>query len=460
MARVTDVRPIAAAVYLHPITTRVPLKFGTEVLTDVQVAHVELHVVDRRGRRACGIGETPLNVQWAWPSATPYADRLAVMTRLCAALTRAWAEADLWGHPIEIGSAFDREVLAGLQPSGVPRLAALVCNSAFDLALHDAYGRLHDVDVYATYGAGWMNHDLAWHFADDPNADRFRGRYPGDFLVRPDAVPTRLPVWHLVGGLDAIDAADLTGDEPVDGHPVLLRDWIHRDGLRCLKIKLRGSDPAWDYARLVRVGEVALECGVPHLCADFNCTVTDPAVVEATIDRLQRDEPAIAGRLLYVEQPFPYELEDDRLDVRALASRVPLLLDESAHDWRHVRLGHGLGWSGVALKTCKTQSGALLSHCWARAHDMQIMVQDLTNPMLAMIPHVRLAAHAGTIKGVECNAAQFYPEGSAAEARVHPGLYARRDGVVDLSTIAGQGFGYRDEEVGRVWRDPLAHAGE
>jgi L-alanine-DL-glutamate epimerase-like enolase superfamily enzyme len=322
--------------------------------------------------------------------------------------------------------------------------------------LHDAYGRLHGVDTYATYSREWMNHDLASYFHDDA----FTGRFPSDFLVSPANVPTRLPVWHLVGGLDAIDADDLTGDEPDDGHPVLLRDWIARDGLRCLKIKLRGSDAAWDYDRLVRVGRVALECDVRHLCADFNCTVTDPIVVETTLDHLRRDEPAIAARLLYVEQPFPYELERDQLDVRAIAARVPLFLDESAHDWQHVRLGHELGWNGVALKTCKTQSGALLSHCWARAHGMQIMVQDLTNPMLAMIPHVRLAAHAGTIMGVECNAAQFYPAGSAAEARVHPGLYARRDGVVDLSTIGGTGFGYRDSEIERAWRrQPLAHAG-
>ena len=47
-------------------------------------------------------------------------------------------------------------------------------------------------------------------------------------------------------------------------------------------------------------------------------------------------------------------------------------------------------------------------------------------PMLAQIPHVLLAAHAGTIMGVETNAMQFYPEASQAEAAVHPGLYRRR----------------------------------
>jgi hypothetical protein len=135
--------------------------------------------------------------------------------------------------------------------------------------------------------------------------------------------------------------------------------------------------------------------------------------------------------------------------VRSVAARKPLYMDESAHNWRLIELGRSLGWTGVALKTCKTQSGALLSLCWAKAHGMDVMVQDLTNPMLAQIPHVLLAAHAETISGVETNAMQFYPEASQAEAAVHPGLYRRRNGEVDLSTLRGAGFGYRLEEIAR-----------
>jgi hypothetical protein len=76
-------------------------------------------------------------------------------------------------------------------------------------------------------------------------------------------------------------------------------------------------------------------------------------------------------------------------------------------------------------------------------------VQDLTNPMLAQIAHLLLAAHAGTIMGVETNSSQFYPEASLPEAAVHPGLYRRRNGKVDLSSISGPGFGYRIEEIRR-----------
>jgi len=51
--------------------------------------------------------------------------------------------------------------------------------------------------------------------------------------------------------------------------------------------------------------------------------------------------------------------------------------------------------------------------------------------------------------GVETNAMQFYPDASALEEKVHPGLYRRRDGVVDLSSLSGAGFGYRVAEIGR-----------
>jgi hypothetical protein len=78
---------------------------------------------------------------------------------------------------------------------------------------------------------------------------------------------------------------------------------------------------------------------------------------------------------------------------------------------------------------------------------MTLMVQDLTNPMLAMISHAQLAAHVGTIMGLEANAAQYYPAASAAEAKVHPGLYERRGGVIDLSTVQGPGLGYRIGEI-------------
>jgi hypothetical protein len=58
--------------------------------------------------------------------------------------------------------------------------------------------------------------------------------------------------------------------------------------------------------------------------------------------------------------------------------------------------------------------------------------------------------------GVETNAMQFYPAASAPEEAVHPGLYQRRNGQIDLSTLSGPGFGYRLDEIKRDMPEPAA----
>lgn len=458
----TDIRVVGAELYFLPIETRVPLKFGSETLTQVTCARVRVRVETRSGIVAEGWGETPLSVQWVWPSAIGYASRHEALMQMCVAIAKAWTSFVEFGHPMTIGEKFQEGPLIdlvraynGSHDHEMPWLAALVCCSPFDIAVHDAFGNALNLPTYATYNAEFMNGDLR-DFLEDDGAHSFAGQYPRNFFT--DIKEHRLPAWHLVGGKDPIDASELDGTEPDDGYPVLLRDWIARDGLRCLKIKLRGDDAEWDYARLAGVGAIARECGVTALSADFNCTVREPEYVNEILDRLRDNSPAIFDAILYVEQPFAYELEQHRLDVHSVSARRPLFMDESAHDWRLVRLGRELGWTGVALKTCKTQTGALLSLCWAKAHGMALMVQDLTNPMLAQIPHVLLAAHAGTIMGVETNAMQFYPDASGPEAEVHPGLYARRAGEVDFSTVHGAGFGYRVDRIKRKLPSPAVSA--
>jgi L-alanine-DL-glutamate epimerase-like enolase superfamily enzyme len=463
MPKPTDIRPVESSLYFLPVKTRVPLKFGTSVMTHATCARVRVKVADSKGKTAQGWGETPLAVQWAWPSALSYEERHERMKDFCVVLNRAWAAFNHLGHPIEVGHEFQKQVLPGLlrshnQAHGgepMPYLAALVCCSLFDVAVHDAFGELHGLDTYRTYNAAFMNRDLAHYLTPAEGTNiRFHGHYPQGFLVSP--APQRIPAWHLVGGLDLLTPAERTGNEPDDGHPVVLTDWIRRDGLDCLKIKLRGNDAGWDYDRIVQVGRIAIEYDANWLTTDFNCTVSDPEYVNGILDRLLVEQPRLYGMILYVEQPFPYELETHRIDVHSVSARKPLFMDESAHDWELVRLGRSLGWTGVALKTCKTQTGALLSLCWAKAHGMTLMVQDLTNPMLAQVPHCRLAAHAGTIMGVETNAMQFYPAASEAEAKVHPGLYQRRGGKLDLSTLGKTGFGYRVDEIARELPPPAA----
>ena len=172
MPKPTDVRPVAAALYFLPIKTRMPLKFGPEITTEVTCARVRVTVADAPGPAGRGLGRDAAlgavglaqraGLRGAAPGA-PEADR-------CRSPRRGSRRPARPGHPIELGDRFIEEFLpdlldefndaerAGAEP--VPWLAALVCASAFDLALHDAYGMLHGVPTYETYNARFMNVDL------------------------------------------------------------------------------------------------------------------------------------------------------------------------------------------------------------------------------------------------------------------------------------------------------------
>jgi len=102
-------------------------------------------------------------------------------------------------------------------------------------------------------------------------------------------------------------------------------------------------------------------------------------------------------------------------------ARKPLFLDESAHSWRLIRLGRELAGRAWRLRL-QNATGAILSACWARAHGMSLMVQDLTN---RCSPKFSWAAgwHVWDNYGLETNAMQFYrrpPGRSKSASRLVP----------------------------------------
>ncbi|MGZ4988057.1 MAG: hypothetical protein ACXWBP_08455, partial [Limisphaerales bacterium] len=204
MSKPSDVRCVGVAVYFLPIKTRMPIKFGPETLSSVTCARIRMRIQSRDGRTAEGWGETPLSVQWGWPSTLAYEPRHAAMKELCVALGQAWVANGEFGHPVEIGSEFEDEALPKLlyeanQSSTVgepmPWLAALICASAFDIALHDAYGNLHQRPTYETYGTEHLNHTLDKFLTPADKAVSFSGKTIADFLL--PKRKEKLSAWHL-----------------------------------------------------------------------------------------------------------------------------------------------------------------------------------------------------------------------------------------------------------------------
>src|SRR5262249_54481692 len=101
MGKLTDIRTAGAALYLLPVRTRIPLKFGPETLTEVTCARARVKVADANGHTAEGWGETPLSVQWVWPSSLSYAERHKALVEFCTDIAELWASIRRPGHPIE-----------------------------------------------------------------------------------------------------------------------------------------------------------------------------------------------------------------------------------------------------------------------------------------------------------------------------------------------------------------------
>ncbi|MCF7949023.1 MAG: mandelate racemase/muconate lactonizing enzyme family protein [Spirochaetia bacterium] len=457
-----DIKVVSLSLYYLPVKARVPLRFGFESMSGIECLRVKAVVENGRGRFETGWGEVPLNMQWLWPSCCSIQERLSYMKQAVAACADYLLSSNLEGHALDIGFQIIKDFLPGLTKDiaaqstldrPFPWSAALAAYSAFDIALHDAYGKVNERPVHGIYGSESLSHDLSYYLEGQTESPhRFRDLYPSEFLrSRP---LDRLPVWHLVGGEDFLFPEEIPENARDDGYPLLLQEWIQRDGITCVKVKLLGQDYEWDMQRLIQVGKIALQHRVAWLSVDFNCTVNDPKYVVALLTKLMREYPRIFGMLLFVEQPFPAEIEVLSMDVHALSAIKPLLLDEGADHWTVLMPARRLGWSGVALKTCKTYTASILMASLAQSYGMPLMVQDLTNPMLAALSHTSFAAFVPTLMGFEANASQFYPEASAAEAVVHPGVYRRRNGMVSTESFNGHGFGYRIEEIDRVLPEP------
>jgi hypothetical protein len=257
-----DVRICAVRWHALPVTLRLPLKFGHETLTSVVCARVCVTVEEADGSRAEGWGKTPLSVQWVWPSPVPYDVRLTALQAFCDTLTEAYA-AFSTGHAIEIGmtsSSRPCPASSGSSTRPCPRHRPADSRGAgLLLAVRPRPARAPTASPMACRRIPlirpWMNRDLSAFVtpARGREVGFVRGRCCPDYFRSP--VSTKLLAWHLVGGLDSLTLAEAGANKVADGYPSSLDEWIKADGLKALKVKLRGNDAAWDFERLKRVAE-------------------------------------------------------------------------------------------------------------------------------------------------------------------------------------------------------------
>ncbi len=398
----------------------VPLRLASGTISDITEARVDLTVtVDRQS--ATGSGAIYLSDLWAWPDpAIPSAQRDAAMRAYLEQTARLlpYRAVDAL-HPIEVGMRLHDHCLT--DTSALPPLARLVSTSPLDAALHDAVGNALGMSAFALY-----DNDVPC-----PSADAL--------FPESGAIAT---VRSLLSGgsRSTLDASLVVGK----GEDLaLLDEWVGNRGYRMFKLKTGGVDPAEDCARTIAVFDRAKElgCAAPRLTVDSNCMTPDAATVGQYLDQLTAERPDVAAALESIEQPTARDIASTPFAWRPVAARKPLLLDEGLVDFSSLSIAEAQGWNGLALKTCKGHSFALLAAAWAVRRGWTLSIMDLTNPGIAAVHSALLASHLPGVDWIELNAIQYTPAAHQALLPRLESLLAPRDGTHRLPMPIPTGLG-------------------
>jgi len=445
-----DIRLVSVAVSTEKIDYRCPMKFGGRVVVDVVLLNVQIDVETGDGRTGRGFGSMPVGNAWGWPSANVSGeDTLRAMIQLGTQLAEAAAHYAGSGHPLQItedlaasyGPMADEIVAACGLAEPMPPLAQLVAASPLEAAIHDAYGKALGLNSYDVLGPEFANRDLAAYLTPD-----FKGEYLDRYTLRQPK--PKMPLYHLVGALDPLTDADVES-RINDGLPETLPEWIAADGLTHLKIKLAGDDLNWDVDRVASVERVAAEaqqgrgCETWHYSLDFNEKCANVQYVLDFLAQLGERSPQALARVQYIEQPTHRDLRANPENRMHEAAKIkPVVIDESLADLESLLLAREQGYTGVALKACKGQTGALLMGAAAQKLGMFLCVQDLTCVGASFLHSAGLAARMPTIAAVEGNGRQYCPAANEPWRDRFPGMFDITDGTVATGCLTGVGLGF------------------
>ncbi len=445
----TDIRVLDIQHSFEDHRYRAPYQFGGRTVDSVTLLNVNIRVVTSSGKEASGFGSMPLGNAWAFLSqVVTYDQSLEAMKQLAVEIRRITARFNQAAHPIDINQQLEPEYLRAAAAlsrklqlaEAIPVLCTQVTASPFDAALHDAFGKANQINCYLGYGRQHMAHDLAHYVGAE-----FRGEFLDRYVLKEPA--PLIFLYHSVGASDPIIESDIR-QRIGDGLPETLGEWIARDQITHIKIKLNGADLKADVDRVVSIERAAAEVqqrrGVRQwkYCCDFNERCRDVGYLMDFLEQIKERAPEVLTRLQYIEQPTARDLKANPRNVMHKAAKiVPVVIDESLVDLESFHLSRRLGYSGVALKVCKGQSHALLMAAAAQKYKSFLCVQDLTCPGASLVHSAGLAAHVPGISTIEANSRQYVPSANEKWKDRFPSIFKITHGQLGTSGLTGPGLG-------------------
>jgi L-alanine-DL-glutamate epimerase-like enolase superfamily enzyme len=447
--KATDIRVEHIAHRYEDYVFRAPVGFAGAVVKRATIVNVSCSVRTRSGRVASGFGSMPFNHTFSFPSKTlPDDTKNDAMKALAAELTKLTGAYTDFGHPLDLNwdlaplyekAAADVSARLGLADP-IPKLCTLVTAAAFDAAIHDAFGKAHQLNAFDTYSPAFMSRDLS-----DYLGAGYKGKYPSHYLL--PRHKEQMTLCHLVSSVDPIETAD--NQQPIhDGLPETLAEWLNYNGLREFKIKLNGTNLDWDIGRVTHIDKVVTDAqgkrGVKDWAyvLDFNekCPHVDYFIEFCR--KLKQTMPAGYRRIKYTEQPTARDLKGHpENDVHEAAKLCPVVIDESLVDAESLLLARRMGWTGAVVKSPKGLSHMVLMASVAGKEKMFLCGGDMSCPGAALLQTTNLQARVPAITSVEANARQYLPDANKPWESRFPGMFRVTDGMLRTAEVSGPGLG-------------------
>ena len=431
---------------MRNVETRMPFRYGAAALTSVPILHV--------GVTAELADSTPVH-GWAadilppkWFDKDPHKDYEENVSDLIA-MARAAAQVfeDASRRPRSLFGIWRdgyAETLAAGARAGLNQLTSGHGSSLLERALIDAIGTARGVPYFDLLQQDALGIELA-----DLHSG-LKGISVRDVIAPNPA--ERIAVRHTVGLADPIRSADVDGGAALnDGLPQALEEYVSRQGLRYLKIKVNG-DLAADLERLQQIAEVT---GAISISLDGNEQYDNAEDLLELLSEMKSDTVLrpLFDRIIYIEQP----LERNRAlnsrmeaEIRRLGQMKAMVIDESDDDLDSFRQAAALGYTGVSAKNCKGLIKAIANKALAAKYSDETGLEffmtgeDLMN--LPVVPlHQDLAQLAALgVEHAERNG-HHYVRGldhlSHAERldclRAHATMYHQEDDLASLNISDG-----------------------
>ena len=428
---------------------RSPIHSGGREIPDLSLQRVCVAIEERgKRRRGYGIGEMTLGTSWAWPSKSLSAEQtVRIVSGLCNELVKSIGTVTFGSHPIRFGMNLIEHAKTVAETLGekmklaepIPDLAILLACSPIDLAVHDAFGRYHHRSTFECLGPEFIETDLSDFFGAD-----YAGANVTD-VIRAKA-HTTLPVYHLIAPSDPLTARD-QNTRVDDGRPETLEQWIEAEQLTHLKIRLCGSDLDRDVGRVIEIDRIATRLAPSRIWSyalDFEEACPNEDYVIDFIERVDRLSRTVLERLQYIEQPTLRQMKSRKdITMHRVGRLMSVVVDESLVGIDSLKLAYQLGYTGVALRTCKTLSQTLLLAAAAKSMKMSIFMQDMTCVGSSLLASASLAAHLDGISAIEGNGRQYCPAANEDWEAIYQPMYRIIGGVMPTELLTGPGLGFR-----------------